>query len=39
MILLQILLERSPLVNDRFYSATSITCPNVNEAEDSGHLK
>ena len=35
----QILLERPCLVYDQFYLATSITCPNQNEAEDIGHLK
>ena len=35
----QILLERPRLVSDHFYLATSITCPNENEAEDNGQLK
>ena len=34
-----IVLERPRLVSDHFYLATSITLPNRNEAEDSGHLK
>ena len=35
----RILLARPRLVSDHFYSAISITFPNINEAEDSGHLK
>ena len=35
----RILLERPRLVSDHFHLATSITCPNQNEAEDMGHLK
>ena len=38
-LLQRILLERPRLVSEHFYSATSITFSNINEAEDSGHLK
>ena len=34
-----LLLERPRLVSNHFYLATSIPCPNQNEAEDIGHLK
>ena len=34
----RVLPERPRLVSDHFYSAISITFPNINEAEDSGHL-
>ena len=35
----RILVERPRLVSDHFYSATSITFPNIYEAKDTGHVK